>query len=194
MKRWILAIASLTVLGTVSAQPKLDSLLVYGQGFAFSVKEPDGWIGDTEHAGMYQANALFYPKAQDWNDTDGLIRVRIGDKSDENVEEDLAADMNGYRQQHPNIQFRELAVTHPKYRVYPKVFLVPNEFYEYVAYVNPSPKSKYLFSVAMNKRKREATKNELDALGKVIASLESLGAPQQGVPADRTRPAGSSGR
>ena len=59
----VLAMVGLVVLGVVRAQPGLDSLLVYGEGFAFSVKEPEGWIGDTEHAGMYQANAL-YPRGQ----------------------------------------------------------------------------------------------------------------------------------
>ena len=194
MKRIILAMVGLVVLGVASAQPKLDSLLVYGQGFAFSVKEPEGWMSDTEHAGAYQANALFYPKVRSWKETDGLIRVRVGDKSDERVEEDLGADADGYRKQYPSIEFRELAVSHPEYRVYSKVFVVPNGFYEYVAYVNPGPASKYMFSVAMNKQKRTATKSELAAFGKVVASLHALGAPQQVVPADSPHPAGKARR
>ena len=169
---------------SAQAQQKLDSLLVYGKAFVFSVKEPDGWVGDTQHAGEYQVNVLFYPQSQNWKTASGLIRVRVGDKTDEKTEEDLAADMDGYRSQYPTIQFKDFAVSHSKYRVYSKLFFVQNEFYEYVVYVNPGPQSVFMFSVAMNKQKREATRSELAVLGRVIASLEMLTAPQPGAPAD----------
>lgn len=35
-----------------------DALLVYGEGFAFSVKEPHGWRGDIEAAQKYGANIV----------------------------------------------------------------------------------------------------------------------------------------
>lgn len=37
-------------------EKKLDALLVYGEGFVFSVKEPAGWVGDIEDAKQYSAN------------------------------------------------------------------------------------------------------------------------------------------
>jgi hypothetical protein len=83
--------------------------------------------------------------------------------------------MSEYRTRYAKVQFKNLSVTHPEYKVYPKLFSVPNEFYEYVAYVNPGPKTKLMFSVSMNRQKIEASVSEMEAYQKVIASLQMLG-------------------
>ena len=155
-------------------EKKLDSLLVYGQGFIFSVKEPTGWKGDTKHAAQFSTNIIFYPASQSLDKAQTTIRVLVADKTDENINEDLAHDMKEYRAQHPNIVFKKLAVTHPNYQVFPKLFTVPGRFYEYVAYVNPGPTKKLMFSVSMNKQKEEASELELDVYKKIIASLQML--------------------
>lgn len=155
-------------------EKKLDSLLVYGQGFGFSVKEPEGWRGDTVNAEHFSANIIFYPASQPPDKAQTIIRVLVTDKTDENINEDLAHDMSEYRAKHPDIVFKDLTISHPKYRVFPKLFMVPGNFYEYVAYVNPGPASKLMFSVSMNKQKKEASELELDVYQKIIASLQML--------------------
>ena len=132
-------------------EKKTDSLLVYGEGFLFSVKEPPGWVGDTENAGKYGANVIFYPAAQKGKKGGIMIRVLIADKVDENTADDLAHDMTGYKRNFPKIKFEEITVTHPSYRVFPKIFTVPGRFYEYVAYLNPGPKRKLMFSASMSR-------------------------------------------
>ena len=156
------------------AEKKLDSLLVYGQGFVFSVKEPEGWRGDTENAARFSANIIFYPSSQPLGRAKSIIRVSVANKTDENINEDLAHDMNEYRAKYPNIAFKNLAISHPEYKVFPKLFSVPDCFYEYVAYVNPGHSKKLMFSVSMNKQKMEASAFELDAYQKIIASLQML--------------------
>lgn len=153
---------------------KLDTLLVYGQGFIFSVKEPEGWRGDTVNAEQFSANIIFYPNSQAPDKAQAIIRVLIATKTDEKIEEDLAHDMSGYRTQYPNILFKDLTISHSKYRVLPKLYTVPGNFYEYVAYVNPGPAKKLMFSVSMNKQKKEASAFELDVYQKIIASLQML--------------------
>ena len=169
---------------TVAA--KLDSLLVYGEGFVFSVKEPTGWEGDTEHASTYQANMLVYRESSTWQQPDSLVRIRISDKVDEHVENDLAADMDGYKKDFTNVQFKNFSTPHPIYRTCSKLIFVPGQFYEYVAYVNPGPSSALMFSVAMNKHSGEATNEELLAFHNVISSLVMLKAPQPGAPEGRS--------
>lgn len=96
------------------------------------------------------------------------------DKVDDNTQEDLSHDMNGYKDQYGGIQFEDISVTHPSYRTFPKLFTVPGQFYEYVAYVNPGPGKKQMFSVSMNKQKTEATPHELNTFQEIIASLRLL--------------------
>lgn len=151
---------------------KLDSLLVYGQGFIFSVKEPAGWKGDTVTAAQFSTNIIFYPASQLPEKAQTIIRVLVADKVDENINEDLAHDMNEYRAQYPNIVFKKLAFSHPNYQVFSKLFIVPDNFYEYVTYVNPGSAKKLMFSVTMNKQKKEASELELDVYQKIIASLQ----------------------
>jgi hypothetical protein len=175
---------SLLACTAVGAQSKLDSVIVYGDHFIFIAKVPDGWLADTEHAEVYHANALFYLIGSRWDNPEGVIRVRVGNKTDEKTDEDLAADMEGYKKQYPGVQFKDITTPHPKYHVYPKLFFVPNDFYEYVAYVNPGPQFPFLFSVSMNIAKKEATKDELTAFTRVISSLEMMSAPQSQIPRD----------
>jgi hypothetical protein len=153
---------------------KLDSLIVYGQDFMFSVKEPVGWTGDTKNAEIYSSNIIFYPTSQIVDNKKTVIRVLVTDKTDENVQEDMNHDMSQYRTKYAKIQFEELLISHPKYKVFPKLFSLPSVFYEYVTYVNPGPQMKMMFSVSMNKQINAATKDELDAYQKVIASLFML--------------------
>ena len=156
------------------AKEKLVSLLVYGQGFVFSVKEPEGWRGDTQNAAQFSANIIFYPSSQSLEEAKTIIRVLVADKTDENINEDLAHDMSEYRAQYPNIMFKNIAISHPEYKVFSKLFTVPNDYFEYVAYVNPGPSKKLMFSVSMNRQKKEASAQELDVYQKIIASLHML--------------------
>lgn len=156
------------------AANKLDALIVYGEGFAFSVKEPSGWKGDTANANHFSANIIFYPATQTSETANTIIRVLITDKTDENINQDVEHDMGEYRAKYPKIIFRDVAASHPQYQVYPKLFTVPDSFYEYVAYVNPGPAKRLMFSVSMNKQGKDASVLELDTYRKIIASLQML--------------------
>jgi len=61
-------LASLLVCGGLQARSgkKMKGLIVYGEGFSFMVKEPDGWRSDIgKIAGKYGANVVFLPSAQE---------------------------------------------------------------------------------------------------------------------------------
>jgi hypothetical protein len=97
--------------------------------------------------------------------------VRLNDKEDEDTAADLKYDMDGYRAKYPKIQFVDFTVTHRTYLVMPKLFLLPGEFAEYVAYLNPGPKAKFLISASMNKQREQASAEELEAFRLVVQSL-----------------------
>lgn len=156
------------------AQQKLDQLLVYGDGFLFSVKEPVGWSGDTENAEKFSANVVLHEAGKPRSSYSGLIRVSLNEKTDENIAADMAADMRQYREQSPKVQFQDISVNHPGYKSLAKVFYEPGEFYEYVAYINPGPKSKFIFSISMNTGKTEANEKELAAFKSALQSLTLL--------------------
>jgi hypothetical protein len=161
---------------TPASKDKLDRLIVSGDGFAFGVKEPDQWSADTgELARKYHVNIVFAP-GNAGQAKDVTIRVRLNSKVDENTIEDLIYDMSQYKKEYPKAEFKDLSVTHPEYKTFAKLVYVPHQFYEYVAYVNPDPVSKFTFSVAMSKKSEPATPDEVKAFESVLKSLVCLSA------------------
>lgn len=150
----------------------VHGLMIYGDGFLFIASEPEGWDADTgDVAQKYHANLVFFPRAKESRAHQLNIRVRLNDKSGENPDDDMAFDMQSYKKRYPKVQFADLKATHASYRTSAKLFLFPDDFYEYVAYVNPGSAWKFSFSVAMSKSKIPATAAELQAFEHVLASL-----------------------
>jgi hypothetical protein len=153
------------------SSPKLNNLIVYGDGFAFGVKEPDGWRGDTSKiAAKYRANVVFLPPEES-RDNDVTVRIRVNSKEDDNTVEDLNYDMQGYKKEFPKAQFSELDFAHAEYKTFARTVFVPGQFYEYVAYLNPGPGKRFIFSVAMSKKNEPATDGELKAYEAILKSI-----------------------
>lgn len=159
---------------TPGASEAKPALLVYGEGFVFGVSEPLGWKGDTEKAGGFHVNIVFFPSSPESRNADVTIRVRLNRKVDENTAADLQYDMDEYKQNYPKVQFSDLSFKHPSYPVFEKVFFVPKSFFEYVAYLNPGAGVKFTLSAAMSVRGRAASEAELSAFESVVASLKLL--------------------
>lgn len=156
---------------------KLDQLIVFGQGFMFGVREPDGWFGDTERAARFKVNILFYPKGRRGKALEGMIRVGIHRKQDEDTLVDVQKDMDGYKKKYPKIIFEDLDASHGLYASFPKLFVVEGLIHEYVVYVNPGKSFWFLFSVALSTGKRRASDDELKAFREIAASLLAMGGP-----------------
>jgi len=178
-----LALLQTTAPAIPKSQEKMDRLIVYGNGFMFGVKEPEGWQGDTERASSFQMNILIYPRElrppDRLPDLDGVIRLRVNRKADENTGQDLAADMAGYSRRFSKVQFTDVEVSHPLYKCFSKLFSVEGQFHEYVVYVNPGEQFWYMFSVALSTGKKPASDAELDTLRMVTTSLVALGGKGQ---------------
>jgi len=170
LSAWLLA----GTLGHAQTSQKLNNLIVYGDGFAFAVKEPEGWHGDTDKiAAKYQVNVVFQSPMEPAAG-DVTIRVRVNSKVDENTIEDLNYDMDGYKKQFSNVQFSNLSVVHPQYETFARTVFIPKKFYEYVAYLNPGPGKRVVLSVAMSKKGDPANDGEMKAFETVLKSVAWL--------------------
>jgi len=150
----------------------MDTVLIYGDGFLLSIKEPDGWNCVCDgRASRYGVNAALFPSATQSRAHHLEIKLRVNGKSDENTQQDLTSDMRQYKQKYPNAQFDALDVTHAEYKTYSKLFLFPNDYYEYVAYMNPGATKQFTVSIWMSKEKTAATPEELSAYRQVLQSL-----------------------
>ena len=168
---FVFGLTTMTCFGQTKDTSKMDVLMVYGDSFIFSVKEPDGWTGDTKIAHKYYSNIVFYKSIADFNKGGALVQVYNFKKHDEQTENDLIYDINGYKKKYTNLIEQELIVGHKDYKCFSKVIYVPDKFYQYIVYVNPGQKYKSGISISMNISKREATEEELKAFREIISSL-----------------------
>lgn len=79
--------------------------------------------------------------------------------------------MEAYKSKYWNIKFKDIDVSHPTYQIFPKLFFVPDTFFEYVVYINPGKGIPQPYSVSMNKQKKEATNEELEVFKSIIRSI-----------------------
>jgi hypothetical protein len=157
-----------------AGEPKRHVLDVYGDGFAFEVTEPPGWFVDSTIASEFDASVILYPTTRDPHSPGTpVIRVAVAKKISENTGADLKRAMDHYRSRFHNVEFRDSAASHPRYRVHAKRLCLPGKFCEYVTYLNPGPASGFLLSVALTRPKHAATSIELAAYKRVIASLDA---------------------
>jgi len=156
------------------AAEKLDNIIMYGDNFVVSAKEPNGWKGDRTNASVNQENLVFYRNGENVQNARTVIRILIANKTDENTIEDLKYDMESYRKQYPKVQFKDIAVKHPEYKTYSKLFYLSNSFYEYVTYLNPGMNCRYIISVSMNLQNTEASTDDMKAYACLIESIEAL--------------------
>lgn len=169
------ALFALSTKAQEPARPKAESLIIYGEGFSFSVSEPKGWHGDIDLAKTYHANVVFYPEGTDPSAAP-LVQVALFHKQDEKTADDLAYDVKSYEDRYPGLHTEEFHVDHKDYGVFSKLVWVKDDFYQYIAYVNAGKEFSSGFSVAMNIPKRPATEAELKAYREIIASLWMMGA------------------
>jgi hypothetical protein len=167
--------------GTLTAPPGAADekrtpgpLVVYGDDFMFTIKEPEGWTADIENAPKLSAGVVLYRESETFEKHYVLIAIRVAKKVDEKTADDLAHDMGEFRNLYPDVQFKDLKTPHPSYKSYAKLFAIPKSRYDYVAYLNPGPVTTYLFSVTMYTGKKQADKIELKTYKDVIKSLEFI--------------------
>ncbi len=171
----LLCILSLVLMGTAAqSADKLDDLLIYGDNFTISVKEPEGWKGDSTNTASSHENLVFYRNNETIHNARTLIRVLVASNTDENTIEDLKYDMEGYRKQYPRVQFKDIGVKHPEYLAFAKLFYLENGFHDYVTYLNPGKNYPYLISVSMNIKNTDASKDDMQAYSFVVGSVKAL--------------------
>ncbi|HEY7993217.1 MAG TPA: hypothetical protein VID24_03320 [Candidatus Eremiobacteraceae bacterium] len=153
--------------------PDLKNMMVYGDGFAFFVREPDGWVGHAP-SDVGLGNASFYSSTENAKTATTIISVQIMDYDGPDVEGDLTADMARWRAKYSTSTFEDLTATNPRYKTFGKLYLTPGEDPSYAVYVDPGPATKLYFIVSMEPPKRRATPDELAALDEVVTSLQLL--------------------
>ena len=172
--RLITFLLLLTFPALAATADKQEPLLIQGDLFTVSVREPAGWSADSTGQASERVNLVLYRDKRDAAGGRPTMRVLVSNKTDEKTEEDLIYDMESYRKKFPGVQFKDIVMKHPEYRAFPRLFYVEGGFYEYVTYLNPGKGYRYLIAISMNLQKTEATSEDLQAYTALVASIKAL--------------------
>ena len=127
----------------LAASPKdMDQVIVYGDGWAFSIKEPRGWNVDIKSGSQDGLNAVVLPKEAVYGKADNWISAVVLSKADEDLSKDLSADMSSYSQRFPGLKFSDYKPKTANYPSIGKVYAHPSGMREYLVYLNPDKNSK----------------------------------------------------
>ena len=156
-----------------------NSLFVYGHGYAFQVREPEGWRGDIKRiAAQHAVDAIFLPFSG-IHSGDVSIRVKVTRKIDDNSIEDMSHDLQFYASHYPGAPVKNLALSHAEYKTFASSISVPRRLYAYDAFVNPGHGIHFIFFVTMTKKSEPLTDDEIRAFGDVVTSLQWLYTPKK---------------
>lgn len=101
-----------------------------------------------------------------------MIQMLTYKKQDEQVDKDFEYEIFTVKEKHPKAKEQKLEVKNMKeYSCFAKIAYVENEFYHYIAYINPGSQFRNAFSLTMNVLKRPAMADELAAFKEIVYTL-----------------------
>jgi hypothetical protein len=123
-------------------QKDLDSVIVYGDGWAFAIREPKGWYVDIKSGSQDGLNAVVLPNGAAYGRADNWINAIVISKTDEDLSKDLSGDMNSYSKRFPGLKFEDYKPKTSSFSSIGKVYAHPSGIREYLVYLNPDRNAK----------------------------------------------------
>jgi hypothetical protein len=125
----------------------MKGLIIHGQNFWFIISEPEDWTVNIEDANAKKLNAYFTINGYTYDNTPGLIYIRVLDKSGFSVEENLKADMDNFTKR-KSVKFNKFDVSDIQYHYAAMEYVIDNKTCDYLCYIDPGKEYKvYLIFV-----------------------------------------------
>lgn len=152
------------------------TLLVYGDGFKYSIEVPEGWRADTAVSSDLYVNVAIYEAGKEEDPVYGrtVIQIYTFKKENESLKEDLKIDLNNLMEENKNLELEEFIVNSGDFKCFSKLAFVKDKLYQYLIYLDPGKKFPSAVSVTMNTGKKRASDSEFKALRKIASSLKML--------------------
>ena len=137
---FLLTLLAQTVLA--APQKDMDAIIVYGDGWAFAIREPKGWNVDIKSGSQDGLNAVVLPKGAVYGRADNWINAIVITKAGEDLSKDLSADMSSYSKRFPGLKFEDYKPKTANYPSIGKIYVHPSGIREYLVYLNPDKNAK----------------------------------------------------
>ncbi|MBN2320437.1 MAG: hypothetical protein JXR49_15250 [Acidobacteria bacterium] len=128
----------------------MKGLIIHGEGFAFTISEPEGWTVNINDAVSKGLNAYFIIDGYAYKNTPGLIYIRVLGKQGMTVDQHLEADMEEFSQKDIEVVFEEFIPSSIAYSFASKKYLIGDRYCDYLCYVDPGEEYKVPILMAIN--------------------------------------------
>lgn len=158
MKKAVLGLG-IILIGVIAVTAQKDALIIFGQGFRFSVVEPKGWRCHTDDAFRYKMNAYFCLGSKSIKRSPAIMHITIYDKGGDTVQQSLAFDMENYRKHSKTIEFLDFPIDKLAYEFAAKTFVIDDKTMDYVCFVDPDKDSPLYVIFVLHGPKQESPKH-----------------------------------
>ena len=151
---------------------KLDGVILFRPDIKFILKEPEGWVLDTQSGAGSAVEAVLYPKGSSWEKAVAVMYARVVHKNEtqRTVEKVIVNDVEDFMKQSKDstVSDSPSLPTRDKKQARVKVFYdAVNKNYESVAFID---NSKVVVVIALSSRTKDEYEKSLPAFRELVAS------------------------
>jgi hypothetical protein len=153
----------------------MNAGIIYGDGHAFAVSAPDGWVLDNESGVNQGLHAVFYPKGSSWKEAPAVMYVNtVRTSPGETIESTIAGDLAEMKLKSPNIRMiTGLSIATSDKKTAMVRYFTGDKWgnYEAVAYVQEET---VFVLLTLTARTKELYENALNAFQNLVKSYAFL--------------------
>jgi hypothetical protein len=179
MKRALWPVLLLFLVVTVGSS-QMDQLLIYGDGWAFNVKEPTGWRCHTEDAYRYRMNAYFCLGKKNIKKSPAIMHISVHSKGGDSIQQSISFDIEDYQKHSKTLDLQEFLIEGSDHELVSKKYVIDNKTADYVCFLDPGKDSPLYLVFVLHGPKGESAKYETDFVS-LVNSLRWMVGGSKGI-------------
>ena len=178
MKKLLFTLFFLAISIKIFTQEELNTGIIYGKNYVFSLKAPEGWILDNKSGARQGLQAVFYRNGEAWNNAITVIYANsasLEDPAHKSLDELINYDINNFKKQYPGIYILDGDNILIKDGLTAKVKTMSGQSYknfDAIAYVDAGKNG---IMIVMSSRTKEGFDNSKSAFESLVKSYIYIG-------------------
>jgi hypothetical protein len=110
MKKLLFILYFLTISISIFSQEELNTGIIYGENFVFSLTAPDGWVLDNKSGARQGLQAVFYRKGESWNNATTVMYANaasLENDAHKNLDQLIKYDMDSFKKQYSDLNITD---------------------------------------------------------------------------------------
>lgn len=173
----ILLIISILIFSqiTANAQEDINTGMIYGEGYAYVLTAPKGWVLDNQSGISQGFHAVFYPAGSSWENGAVVCYTNaVPLEINETIDDVIKSDIDKFKKNSPDLKVEQKGLIFIDLDKKAKVAYFAgdvNNNYEAIAYI---PEEKAIILVGLSAKTKEGFSSSLTAFQALVKSYSFL--------------------